>query len=265
MRLLAKARRVLGSAPHPTPARDGIVFNSVARTHVGHRRQINEDRLLDCPERGLWAVADGMGGHRGGDVAAEIVINALREVAEAADSPCAQGIEAALHRANQHILDHPLSAGGVIGSTVVVLHVADDRAWLFWVGDSRGYRIRGHHLEQLTRDHSLVQQLVDAGVISKEAAATHPQANVVTRALGVEADLAIETLAFHLLSNDVLLLCSDGLSRSLREDAAKSVDASNGIFADQLLQTALSRDGSDNISFVAIRIQGRPEDATPTE
>ncbi|MBC9033393.1 serine/threonine-protein phosphatase [Sphingomonas sp. JC676] len=236
--------------------RDGLAYASVARTHVGHKRQINEDRLLDCPERGVWAIADGMGGHRGGDVAAEIVIGALREVTDAASPlPCAQSIEAALYRANQRIRDHALSAGGVIGSTVVVLHIADDRACLFWVGDSRGYRIRAHHLEQLTRDHSLVQELVDAGVISNEAAATHPQANVVTRALGVEAELAIEKLAFLVSPDDILLLCSDGLSRSLENDAAESTNEPGEALADRLLSTALHRDGSDNISFVVIRTE----------
>jgi serine/threonine protein phosphatase PrpC len=250
MNLIARASRALAHRP----AADGEgLHSSVARTHVGHRRQINEDRILDCPEHGLWAIADGMGGHRGGDVAAEIVIAALREVTAIADEPSQRDIEAALHRANQRIRAHALSAGGVIGSTVVALHLASDRARLFWAGDSRGYRIRAQRLEQLTRDHSLVQELVDAGAISREAAATHPQANVVTRALGVDAELAIETLTFQMLPGDTLLLCSDGLSRSLEADSGAFADAPDTALADQLLETALRRDGSDNISFVVVR------------
>jgi serine/threonine protein phosphatase PrpC len=245
-----RASRDFDRAPSTTGERPGLVYTSVARTHVGLRRQINEDRVLDCPERGIWAIADGMGGHRGGDVAAEIVIGALRESTGAMADP--QSVEAALQRANQRIRDHALSAGGVIGSTVVVLHVVDDRACLLWVGDSRGYRIRTHRLEQLTRDHSLVQELVDAGAITDEAAASHPQANVVTRALGVDADLAIEQVSFRILPGDMLLLCSDGLSRSLEDNVADRPDAA---LADQLLENALRRDGSDNISFVVVRTE----------
>jgi serine/threonine protein phosphatase PrpC len=251
--LLNPVPRDTARVPPGTVARTGFHYTSVARTHVGHRRQINEDRVLDCPERGIWAIADGMGGHRGGDVAAEIVIGALREATDLMASPaCPQSVEAALQRANQRILDHALSAGGVIGSTVVVLHVVDDRACLFWVGDSRGYRIRTHRLEQLTRDHSLVQELVDAGAITPEAAVSHPQANVVTRALGVDAELAVEQLAFRISPGDMLLLCSDGLSRSLADDVAAGPDAA---LADQLLEDALHRDGSDNISFVVVRAE----------
>lgn len=243
--------------PHKLGSRDGIIFSSVARTHVGHRRQINEDRMLDCPERGLWAIADGMGGHRGGDLAAEIVIGALREVTDAERMPTTQSIEAALHHANRRIREHALAAGGPIGSTVVVLHIVNDRACLFWVGDSRGYRIRSQHLEQLTRDHSLVQELVDAGAISEEAAATHPQANVITRALGIEAELAIEKRAFSTLPDDILLLCSDGLSRSLRADTAKSAETRGAALADQLLETALHLDGSDNITVVVVHAKAK--------
>lgn len=251
MNLLARASRVFA---HPLPASpDRKDFHSIARTHVGHRRQINEDRILDCPERGLWAVADGMGGHRGGDVAAEIVIAALREVSAMTDKPSHRCIESALRRANQRIRAHALSAGGIIGSTVVVLHMVGDRARLLWVGDSRGYRIRADRFEQLTRDHSLVQELMDAGAISSEMAATHPQANVVTRALGVDAEVEIETRTFQALPSDILLLCSDGLSRSLDADVHASADLPSATLADRLLETALRRDGSDNISFVLVQ------------
>lgn len=258
MRMFARAQRVID--PPMEHDLDKHACTSVARTHVGRVRQINEDRLLDCPERGLWAVADGMGGHRGGDVAAEIVIAALRETTEGAGALRTQDIEAALHRANLRIRQHALSAGGVIGSTVVVLHVAGEQAWLFWVGDSRGYRLRDAGFEQVTRDHSLVQELVDAGAIPPESAATHPQANVVTRALGVEAELLIEKRRFAVAANDLLLLCSDGLSRSLRDDAAPSGLETDDALADRLLDTALVRDGSDNISLVAVRVQAPADD-----
>ena len=259
MRIFARAQRVID--PPMEHDLDNRACTSVVRSHVGRVRQINEDRLLDCPERCLWAVADGMGGHRGGDIAAEIVVTALREAAERPGALRTQDIEAALHRANLRIREHALSAGGVIGSTVVVLHVADGQACLFWAGDSRGYRLRGAGFEQMTRDHSLVQELVDAGAITPESAATHPQANVVTRALGVEAELLIEKRCFAVRANDLLLLCSDGLSRSLQNDAGPYGRETNDALADRLLETALARDGSDNISLVVVRVQAVADDS----
>jgi len=263
VRIFARAPRAVDNAP-PENAPGGGSWSSVARTHVGRVRQINEDRLLNCPERGLWAVADGMGGHRGGDIAADIVISALREASERPETPLAHDIEAALHRANLRIREHALSAGGVIGSTVVVLYVTGERACLFWVGDSRGYRLRREGFEQLTRDHSLVQELVDAGAISPDAAATHPQANVVTRALGVEAELKIEKRLFPVAADDLLLLCSDGLSRSLGDDAMPARGETDDALADRLLQSALGRDGTDNITFVAVRFRACEPNATRT-
>jgi serine/threonine protein phosphatase PrpC len=261
--MFARARRAFD---HEVPVKqdmDPHALTSVARTHLGLVRQINEDRILDCPEHGLWAVADGMGGHRGGDVAAEIVIAALREAADRAGGPSVTDIEAALRRANLRIRDHVLSAGGVIGSTVVVLHVQADAACLIWAGDSRGYRLRGNRLEQLTRDHSLVQELLDAGAITNEMAATHPRANVVTRALGVAAELKFDKRSFTLAPQDLLLLCSDGLSRSLQEGPVPRAAETDEQFADRLLQSTLSRDGSDNISFVLVRAPAPASGASP--
>jgi serine/threonine protein phosphatase PrpC len=262
MRIFTSARPTLDRQVSVEHDLDGHTFTSVARTHLGLVRQINEDRILDCPEHGLWAVADGMGGHRGGDIAAEIVITALREAADQARGPSITDIEAALHRANLRIRDHALSAGGVIGSTVVVLHVLGDAACLFWAGDSRGYRLRDGRLEQLTRDHSFVQELLDAGAITDEAAVIHPQANVVTRALGVKAKLEFEKRSFTLVPHDLLLICSDGLSRSLQEGPVPRARETDQQLADRLLQSTLSRDGSDNISFVVVRVPSPASDGS---
>jgi serine/threonine protein phosphatase PrpC len=255
MSILSRSLRSLGF-PSPAVTKSGqSAFTSFARTHVGHVRQINEDRLFDCPEQGVWAIADGMGGHHGGDVAAEIVIASLREAGQDGNAYSEKAIEAALHSANRRIRDHVLSASGIIGSTAIVLYIANDRAHLFWAGDSRAYRIRHDHFELLTRDHSLVQELVDAGAISQEDAATHPRANVVTRALGIDSELAIDRLSFDLIERDCILLCSDGLSRSLRIDPTQQRIYNCESFADRLLREALIRDGSDNISFVIIHAE----------
>jgi serine/threonine protein phosphatase PrpC len=228
-------------------------FRSVSRSHVGRVRQVNEDRVLDRADRGLWAVADGMGGHRGGDIAAELAIVALRGLADADEPFSEAAILTALERANGEIRARSEAAGGVIGSTVVVLHVADGLAQVFWAGDSRAYRARDGRWEQVTRDHSLVQQLVDEGLIDREQAKRHPQAHVITRALGVEGDVEIESVSFAVEPGDLLLLCSDGLSRSLGDDAVMEIDEQA---AERLLSAALERDGSDNISFVLVAIQG---------
>lgn len=224
-------------------------FASTSRTHVGRARQVNEDRVLDRSDRALWAVADGMGGHRGGDIAADIAIAALRALADDPAPITPPAIESALVRANTLIHDRAASAGAVIGSTIVALHVEDEVAHLCWVGDSRAYRVERDRWMQVTHDHSLVQELVDRGLINQAQAMQHPRAHVITRALGVEGQVDIAWLSWSLTPGEIVLLCSDGLSRTLESQAPQAVDQR---VADHILGGALDRDGSDNISFVLI-------------
>lgn len=233
----------------------GVSFagESVARSHVGRVRAINEDRVFDCPDHGLWAVADGMGGHAGGDIAAQTIVTALRAVVAGGDAPGAPAMIRAIHTANAAIVARNAALGSDAGSTVVAAQIAPDAtATIAWVGDSRAYLVRGGAVRQLTHDHSFVQDLIDAGLLSVEAAARHPRANVVTRALGVALALDVATVAVALLPGDLLLLCSDGLSRSL-DDRDLAAAGSLAALADTLIANALARDGSDNTSLVAIR------------
>nr|WP_232844080.1 protein phosphatase 2C domain-containing protein [Allopontixanthobacter sediminis] len=233
-------------------------YTSVSRTHVGHVRKINEDRILDRSDRGLWAVADGMGGHLGGDVAAEMVISELRALADGMVPVSDQAIKIALDRANEKILEYGEVVGGMVGSTIVGLHIDGDRANLFWAGDSRAYLFQGSRYRQLTKDHSVVQELVDAGAIDQKFAAGHPQANVITRALGVDATLQIDFTLQAIEPGDVFLLCSDGLNSALEGCEKEERDFENdGAMADRILQEALALDGSDNISLVLISIASR--------
>ncbi len=236
----------------PTRAKAGADdmtrVRSVARTHVGLIRKINEDRFLDRPARGLWAVADGMGGHHSGDVAAQNAIDSL----DILERPSASGILRALEAANAAIYAKSATEGQRSGTTVVAALVTGGMIDIFWAGDSRAYRIRADTLELLTRDHSLVQQMVDAGALSAEAAARHPKSNVITRALGVESEVIIDRLALHLLPGDRFLLCSDGISRSLSD--ALPTSGSIEMLAQQLLDQALVLDGSDNASLILIDI-----------
>lgn len=223
------------------------VIRSTSRTHVGRVRRVNEDRLLDAPDRSLWVVADGMGGHSAGDVAADALVAHLTE---SGPLPDAASLEAALVEANGAIREQ---TGGQGGTTVVALRIMDTTATLSWAGDSRAYLIRDGRLGLLTHDHSVVQQLIDAGVISAEQALHHPHANVITNALGISTDVRIDSNTVELMPYDRLLLCSDGLSRSLSERDVTG-DCELEALADRMLTNALQRDGQDNISLILVEI-----------
>lgn len=230
----------------------GAALNSVSRSHVGHVRTFNEDRVLERADRGLFAVADGMGGHRGGDVAAELAVAALSQLADSDAEFGAADIVQALEAANDAIHRYGREHGATIGATIVALLVRDDKVHIVWAGDSRAYRIADGTCRRLTTDHSVVQELVDAGAIDERAAAVHPQAHVITRALGAAPTVQLDHVIAELRSDDIYMLCSDGLSRSLKIDQIiqnLSVDRAS---ADILLTEALRVDGSDNISFILI-------------
>lgn len=235
----------MNAVPRARVWRGDALARSTARSHVGRVRRINEDRVFDWPDGGVWAVIDGMGGHRGGDVAAQTVVEALRGLQAGADS-----VLAALADANARIHARNAAEGEQAGATVVALGLGDGRATIAWAGDSRCYRWRDGALELLTRDHSVVQELVDAGLLTADGAARHPQANVITRALGVDATCDVETRVADYRAGDRFLLCSDGLSRSLV--GGDVTNAPIEALADDLLARALANDGSDNISLVLV-------------
>lgn len=220
---------------------------STSRTHVGRVRRINEDRVLDRPELSFWAVADGMGGQGRGDMAADTLVRCLARL----EAPITNdAVTETINLANEQIFE---LGAGQSGTTLVLLRIKEARATIWWIGDSRGYLIRDGRLKLLTRDHSLVQELVDARLIEAEDAATHPQANVITRAVGIAATAQVESLTFGLHPKDRILLCSDGLSRTLAEPDP-SAGMSLADRADNLLRDALDRDGSDNISLVMVEV-----------
>ncbi|WP_256837509.1 PP2C family serine/threonine-protein phosphatase [Sphingopyxis sp. KK2] len=241
------SRILRAKAPQPQECGDARPRSS-SRTHVGHVRKINEDRILDRPERNLWAVADGMGGHHGGDVAAQLAIDAL----DALDSPTADTIVEALKGANAALFNRGHAGERRSGTTIVAANMQGNIAEIFWAGDSRAYRIRDGVLELLTHDHSLVQELLDAGALSAEEAMRHPKANVITRALGVEDHIVIDRVQIALQGGDLILLCSDGLSRTI--DARVPSALSLHDLASHLIDRAVGRDGTDNASLVIAAI-----------
>ena len=234
-------------------------FDVVDRTHVGLRRKLNEDAFASLTDRGLWVVADGMGGHEAGEVASCKVVEAISQL-PAGDDPelLAADAVAALRQVN-HALVMLGKAGPkqrTIGSTVVGLAVVNGQYRCFWAGDSRAYRIRGGSIVQVTRDHSLVQDLVDAGMIAAEDAESHPNANVVTRAVGAAPELKVDVVGGETKSGDIFLLASDGLTRKVSQVEMLSALYGKpiGEAADTLLNLVLERGAPDNVTMVIVKV-----------
>lgn len=236
-----------------------MAFECVSRTDVGLRRKVNEDSLLVRTERGLWAVADGMGGHEAGDIASAKVTESLLDLPQANDLDELVGSAVtALEQVNEELIQLAGGADGKrsIGSTVVGLAIADGQFRCFWAGDSRAYRIRDQQIVQLTRDHSLVQDLVDAGMLQPDEAESHPNSNIITRAVGVASELRIDTVSGDVRSGDRFLLATDGVTRlvSNQELAAELTTNAAPIAAKKLIDTVLARGAPDNASLIITRI-----------
>jgi serine/threonine protein phosphatase PrpC len=231
----------------------------VSRTHVGLKRKINEDSVLVRSGSGLWAVADGMGGHDAGEVASAAVTEALGALApvEGLDERVAAAVEA-LGRVNRELIALARSEERQksIGTTVVGLAIAGERCCCFWAGDSRAYRIRGGEIERLSRDHSLVQDLVEAGMLTPEEAETNENSSVITRAVGVAEELKVDTVSGEARPGDQFLLASDGLTRVVAdaELAAELARSAPEAAADNLLATVLDRGAPDNVSLVIVKL-----------
>lgn len=239
--------------------RGAFKFLSIGRTHVGAVRTLNEDAYLSRPEAGLWAVADGMGGHAGGDVASARVIAALEEVGVCSDAYALRDCASrALQKANADLVSRGAEQfGGAIGSTIASLLAFQGHYACLWAGDSRVYLHRGGALRLLTRDHSLVQDLVDAGVVRQEEARSHPKGNVITRAVGARDVLELDTAYGAIQNDDRFLVCSDGLNAVLseREIAEELIRAPLERAADGLISRALAKGAKDNVTVVIVVAQ----------
>lgn len=227
-------------------------------SHTGQVRDSNEDAILTDPSGALWAVADGMGGYGHGDVAADMVIEQLTLLPHAPISSA--HLVGALQAANSGIRRWAAAANvEQMGATAVAALVDGQAATIAWVGDSRAYRLRGGELARLTRDHSVVQELIDAGRLAAAAVWQHPQAHVVTRAIGAGDRLDVETTEVALEPGDVLILCSDGLTDCVAEGEITScVKAASTPEAAcrRLIAAALDHGAPDNVSVVVVRIDG---------
>jgi len=236
-------------------------YRSAVRTHIGMVRQRNEDAVLDRAEIGLWAVADGAGGHERGDYASACIVEALAAIDAAfSGARLVQEVRTRLSRVNNELRAKAtvLGPNALICTTVVALLIDAGEARVLWAGDSRLYLMRAGRLRQLTRDQSYVQDLVDRGEITPEEAARHPLSNIVTNLVGGSDELIFEERNKRLETGDILLLCSDGLSGSVNDAEIAEVLSAYRVStaADRLIECALAQGARDNISVVVIEYAG---------
>ncbi len=259
-------------------------FVHVEVTDVGKVRDHNEDAIGSQPEIGLWVLADGMGGYNAGEVASGIAVKTIIDlVTQACKRPEKRNdIEAgtgymrqtialrdAVHRANKVINQtaqtQPQCEG--MGTTLVASLFYDDRVSIAHVGDSRMYRLRGNRFEQITMDHSLLQELVDRGFYSQEEAQRSTNRNYVTRALGVEANVEVEVQEVEVQKGDYFLMCSDGLPDMVEdEDIHLTISTFNNdvrTIGEQLIKLTNDNGGRDNVSVILVRVTDSfPADAS---
>ncbi len=262
---------VVGSGPaddeqsaFPAPAWTRGEPNVAGATDVGVVREVNQDAFgrFDDPERGeiLLVVADGLGGHRGGEVASRLAVDRVGEFAFEGDGDGPARLEQAILRANEVVLETSREDPGLdgMGTTIVCLLLAEDGpSTAAHVGDSRLYRLRGTEIVPLTEDHSLVATLVREGVLAPEDAREDPRRNQILQALGVREELAVDLAAVHLEPGDQYLLCSDGLHGMIEDDAiatiVRSVARPETAVA-RLIEAANAAGGTDNVTCLLAKV-----------
>jgi len=227
-------------------------------TNPGAVRPINEDAILERQEISLWAVADGMGGHEAGNVASQMIIETLKEMVRPSSfSAYVDELENRIMDVNQRLLEYSeiMLDGRVVGSTFVGFTIFEQVGLCLWVGDSRLYLYRGNELKQLSRDHSQVAELIASGAISEAEAVDHPDANVITRAVGTGEELFVDYEVFPVQIGDVFLLCSDGLYNAVDTDniAALLQADSPGGTVEALIEQALKNEARDNVSVIVVK------------
>ncbi|MFS0825437.1 PP2C family protein-serine/threonine phosphatase [Pseudomonas phoenicis] len=234
-----------------------LQYTAASYSHTGMVRQINEDACLELTAEGLWAVADGMGGHAAGDYVSSLTVDSLRHLPTAYDLDArTQALRDSLAQVNCAVRAETLRRGvRLMGSTVVVLSVQGDRGVALWAGDSRLYRLRGGRLQRLTHDHSYVQELQDSGLLSETEAREHPRGNIITRAIGVQERLELQSVELHIERNDTYLLCSDGLTRTAEDDEIAGVLGHPDPYqvVRSLVHLGLTRGAPDNITAIVIK------------
>ena len=234
-------------------------WNSCGKTDVGKARKLNEDSMLVRPDVGMWAVADGMGGHEAGDVASQMVVSTLNEIQLGSSlEKYINDIEDALVNVNKKLIEiaHQGEKPTTCGSTVVVMLAYEKYCAFLWAGDSRLYRIRDNKIIQLTTDHSQVQLYVEQGLISKDEAESHPHANMIRRAVGATEDFVLDVDMQEMAKGDRYLLCSDGLTKHIPDLDFEKMLAKGDVKkkCSELIDLTLARGAKDNVTAVLVDI-----------
>jgi serine/threonine protein phosphatase PrpC len=243
------------------------IIEQAGRTDVGRQRTANEDSLFVSPP--LFAVADGMGGAKAGEVASAVAVEAVQNARDSGE-PAEEQLAGIVRAANRRIYELAVAdeARRGMGTTLTLAKVHGDEVSLAHVGDSRAYRMRDGELTQLTRDHSLVAELERSGQITAEAAERHPQRSIITRALGPEPDVEVDTYTLAGRDGDLFLICSDGLTSMITDDEVKSIlrsAESLDAAAEELVLAANQSGGKDNITVILFRLGEGEGGAEPTE
>ncbi len=240
----------------------GFQWISAHRTSTGRVRQINEDACLDWPEQGIWVVADGMGGHTAGDFASRLIVDSLKGM----DNPDSLGrmvaeVKGSLLQVNRSLRREGRRRGDkIIGSTIVALLARGRACAYLWAGDSRIYLYRRGALRQLSRDHSQVEELVEQGILSTREAENNPIANYITRAVGADDGLEVDTEILEPMPNDLFLLCSDGLNKEIGDEEIAGLLGRYPLnqAIDELMNLALERGARDNVTLILVKALQQP-------
>ena len=234
------------------------------KTHCGLIRSQNEDAAWFDDRTGLYAVADGMGGHLAGEVASAMAIQAVLKLSESGIAPSVHALRSMVENLNEDILEkayeEPSCHG--MGTTLTMMWIAGKTLYIAHVGDSRLYRLskKTGVLRQITRDHSLVEEMVRSGMITRQEARTHPRRNIITRALGTEGDNTPDLLAADLHEEECWLLCSDGLNSMVDDERICAIASDAGATleekAGRLVQAALEAGGHDNVTVILHEEEG---------
>lgn len=249
------ATRDPGPAPVP-PDRLGIA--SAGRSTAGRIRRGNEDALLVLPQIGLWAVADGMGGHDAGAFASDTIVDELAGTpAPGSFNHLVESVETRIHAANAALREEAMRRGDgiIVGSTVVALMIHNGYAAVLWAGDSRLYLRRDDDLYMITRDHTLIEAMIGRGELDRGEARAHPAGHVLTRAVGSEDPLRLDRAIVAIQAGDRFLLCSDGLTKCLDEaDLVEPLGHRPDIANDRLHALALSRGATDDVTSIVVAV-----------
>ena len=246
-----------------TNTQTATCFNVLSHgvTDTGHVRSKNEDSILLLPEESTWVVADGMGGHHAGDFASQTItqnMGLFKQQAALEDSILL--MEENLINSNTIIRKKSLKLGqnATIGSTVVATYIWSKYIFAFWAGDSRLYCYRNGQLKRLTEDHSYVEELVKMGKIEAKDAESHPAANVVLKAVGIDDDFRVDFSYFEMQNEDIYIVCSDGLYKDLEERKISDIIRDNSddlpLLTQTLLDSSLNAGGTDNTSIITIKV-----------